>query len=428
MTMIKKRGIILITLLFLTGAIFSQEILENSRPADEVATEAETRVSEAEKATGLSSDDGSMRGETTTTSGTVTTTTTTTTTSTGSTTSTTETTDTTSTTTETTTSGQAGARIYSDGKMTYATSETKFELKSLDQLSSLSYIEYKIDDSVFQTYHHPFSIPDEGLHRIVYRGVDKVGNREPDNVYVVTIDNTGPTVTLSTDKALHEDGDKHYNVVNSKVYLKASDRLSGVQKIEYSMNGGEYQTYAGPITLEGTGMHQIRYRAIDNLGNVSTTTRRGGKDGETTTTTIETFTILVDNTAPDVRLHSSERLIHYGGKIYARRSNTFSVHANDDASGVDRIMIKIDDEADFQPYTLPFNFNSEGNHVIEAKAIDNVGNESETIRLELIVDDNPPRTTIEAVTDEGSANADSSITNNSADEMENPNPTDDAQK
>ncbi|MCB1147590.1 MAG: hypothetical protein KDK41_02365 [Leptospiraceae bacterium] len=303
-------------------------------------------------------------------------------------------------TTETTTAGSEGAAnnpgaiIYNDGRMNYANSQTKFELTASDQISDVDYIEYRINDAPLQRYIAPFPIEQEGLHRIVYRGVDRAGNREAEQVYPVTIDNTPPTVSTSTNKALVERFSKVYAGPDTALELRAVDALSGVKKIDYSVNNGGFQTYGGPIALTANGEQVIKFKATDNLNNESSE---------------KTFVVEIDATSPVVAITPSQRMILFDGKRYALRNTVFTVTATDNQSGIDRIMIKVDGEAEFRNYSQPINLPVEGEHVIEAKAIDRAGNESQIVKIDFITDDNPPRTTIRPVTD-ASASAPASTT------------------
>ncbi|MDH5716063.1 MAG: hypothetical protein OEZ22_00320 [Spirochaetia bacterium] len=279
----------------------------------------------------------------------------------------------------------ASGMIYSDGKTTYATSGTKFSLDSHDQLSALKLVEYKVGDNSFQRYEAPIFIEQEGKHRILFRGIDNVGNQEPESVYLVVIDNTAPEISVVTDPVLVVDSSgRAFGPSNVNIDLKVIDNYSGVKKMEYSLDGGAYQEYAGPINLSEVGYHQLKYRAIDNLGNQSTE---------------KSISLEIDANAPKVSIQSERRLIQLGEQQFTSRDNIFKINVMDEESGIQQILVKVDGEADFRPYTNPIRFELEGNHTIEAKAIDRVGNQTETRRLDFIVDDNPPKTSIKPVSE-----------------------------
>ncbi|MFZ5629389.1 MAG: OmpL47-type beta-barrel domain-containing protein [Spirochaetota bacterium] len=292
--------------------------------------------------------------------------------------------------------------IYNDGKTTYATSQAKFELTATDNISNLDFIEYKINESYqFSVYGHPFSLEKEGPHKITYRSVDRVGNREEDNIFNVIIDNTGPYMNFALNKAPIVIDGKRYLAPGTKLEIRATDNFSGVKSVEYSTNGSDWQPYKDGIVLDKPGAAQLKYRAIDNLGNksenlsgFSTTTPGQGASPEDLAVINSLY---VENTAPIVMITPAKRWINVDGKKYAMRDNTYLVEAQDAESGVANIFVKVDNGAEWQIYSGKLAFQTEGPHSIEAKAVDKVGNESQPVKVEFIVDDNPPKSTIRPV-------------------------------
>lgn len=292
--------------------------------------------------------------------------------------------------------------IYNDGKTTYATSQAKFELTATDNISNLDFIEYKINESYqFSVYGHPFSLEKEGPHKITYRSVDRVGNREEDNIFNVIIDNTGPYMNFALNKAPIVIDGKRYLAPGTKLEIRATDNYSGVKSVEYSTNGSDWQPYKDGIVLDKPGAAQLKYRAIDNLGNksenlsgFSTTTPGQGASAEDLAVINSLY---VENTAPVVMITPAKRWINVDGKKYAMRDNTYLVEAQDAESGVANIFVKVDNGAEWQIYSGKLAFQTEGPHSIEAKAVDKVGNESQPVKVEFIVDDNPPKSTIRPV-------------------------------
>ncbi|GAB4443884.1 MAG: hypothetical protein OHK0011_26090 [Turneriella sp.] len=292
--------------------------------------------------------------------------------------------------------------IYNDGKTTYATSQAKFELTATDNISNLDFIEYKINDAYqFSVYGHPFSLEKEGPHKITYRAVDRVGNREEDNIFNVVIDNTGPYMNFALNKAPIVIDGKRYLAPGTKLEIRATDNYSGVKSVEYSTNGSDWQPYKDGIVLDKPGAAQLKYRAIDNLGNksenlsgFSTTTPGQGASPEDLAVINSLY---VENTPPVVMITPAKRWINVDGKKYAMRDNTYLVEAQDTESGVANIFVKVDNAAEWQIYSGKLAFQTEGPHSIEAKAVDKVGNESQPVRVEFIVDDNPPKSTIRPV-------------------------------
>lgn len=274
--------------------------------------------------------------------------------------------------------------MYNDGKMNYANSYTKFKLDAADSLSNVNQVEYKIDNTTFQTYKEPFTIKEEGLHSIVYRAVDNAGNYESENVFPVVIDNTPPKLSLVAPENSVENAGVKMVQTQGSLLIRAVDPLSGVKKIAYSLNGAAYEEYSGSeITLDTEGQYVLKYKAMDNLGNE---------------TEEMTYVVEADGTAPVVKIVPSSKTVNANGKQYALRNTVFTVEATDKKSGVKTIYVRIDGDEKFQVYSSPINFTEEGEHTIEAQAVDFVGNKSPVVRTDFITDDNPPKSTIQAIT------------------------------
>ncbi|GEM_PF-344360 len=283
-----------------------------------------------------------------------------------------------------------GQNIYSDGRITYATTGAKFLLKAEDSLSTLKHIEYKIDDNNYQIYTEPFQLTSvtEGRHTVTYRSIDKVGNKEPDNVYSIIIDDTPPEIMVTYKEGFFQGEKQLYAGLNSKAELKATDKFSGVKNIEYSLNGEESKVYSEIITFDKGGLQNVQFKATDNVGNVSPEQK---------------FIVFVDDKGPVVEIKPVQKLTVINGKNYSVKENYFSIEAKDNDSGVAQILVKVDGDTEFHPYATKINFAEEGDHKIEAKAVDNVGNESQVVVLELTVDNNPPKTMLEPVSEEGTS-------------------------
>ncbi len=364
-----KQTIPALVVILAAFSLSAQQLPSKAADSDALATEAESKVNKAVEATQEAkkpATTGTANQAETRTAGSATAR------STGSTTSTTSSSD------------SLSPVLYNDGRMNYATSATKFQLTAADSLSNIDYIEYRIDDSPFMRYNEPFSIDQEGPRRIVYRAVDKAGNREADNVFMVTIDNTPPTVTANLNGPSYPRDGVTYVSTSTKIELYAKDVYSGVKKIEYAINDGDF-VEGNSIVLDQPGRQRVRYRASDNLNNVSAEQQ------------IATMLLDVDNTTPTVAIRTSRRPVEFEGKKYALRDTIYTVEAVDEGAGIDKILVRIDGEGDFQPYTTPIQFSNEGPHSIEAKAIDRVGNESEIAKLDIITDDDPPTSSIKVV-------------------------------
>lgn len=115
-------------------------------------------------------------------------------------------------------------------------------------------------------------ISTEGITTIKYFSVDNVGNEEAvkTTTNTVKIDKTAPTALYAISPA-NPDGDNDWYTSIPTVTLTADDGgLSGVDYIEYRLNGGAWVTYVSPFTLSD-GAWTVEYRAFDIATNESAT-------------------------------------------------------------------------------------------------------------------------------------------------------------
>ncbi|MDX1959837.1 MAG: hypothetical protein SFU98_14800 [Leptospiraceae bacterium] len=266
----------------------------------------------------------------------------------------------------------------------YVSSKTTFELISQDDLSLVDFVEYKVNDSEYVKYTGPVSIGKEGPATITYRAVDKVGNKENAQVLNIIVDNTPPVASLKPVEPLYLEKANQYASTKNTYVINAEDSSSGVKEIFYTIDNEPKQKFAGqPIKLEKPGFHVINYYAVDNAGNVSPE---------------QTFLVNVDGTKPTVDILESIPYVKVNEKTFARKDTTFKVAAKDAESGIAKILVKVDNSPEFVPYVEDLAFTTSGEHSIEAKAIDNVGNESDVKKVTFLYDVKAPQTSIKAVT------------------------------
>ena len=106
------------------------------------------------------------------------------------------------------------------------------------------------------------TISREGITRIATR---TRANPEP-RVREVRIDVTAPRLELIAEPALDQEGGVYTGSAATRLRLAGHDALSGIAKIEYSIDGGDYQEFREPIALPA-GRHLLRARATDRAGN-----------------------------------------------------------------------------------------------------------------------------------------------------------------
>ncbi len=107
---------------------------------------------------------------------------------------------------------------------------------------------------------------------------DKAGNETSKTVSGIKIDRTAPSTLVSG-----------WYAGAVQVTLNPVDRLSGVDKTFYSLDGGVGQTYSGSFSHSLGGSQTITFWSVDKAGNVEDKTTPG-----------HTITIKIDNIAPKI--------------------------------------------------------------------------------------------------------------------------------
>ncbi|MGH3762478.1 OmpL47-type beta-barrel domain-containing protein [Actinophytocola sp.] len=175
-------------------------------------------------------------------------------------------------------------------------------------------------------------------------------------------DTTPPTVTAEVTG--EQDADGNY-VGSATATLTATDDSSGVDSVEYSLDGGAWATYSEPVVVNTVGDHVLKYRATDVAGNTSP---EGMVD----------FTVVAgggeDTTPPTVSAEVTGEQDADGNYV---GSATVTVTATDEGSGVASVEYEVDDTG-FQPYTEPVTVSTPGDHAVQYRATDAAGNVSET--------------------------------------------------
>ncbi|MGC5165463.1 glycoside hydrolase family 3 C-terminal domain-containing protein [Luteimicrobium sp. DT211] len=104
----------------------------------------------------------------------------------------------------------------------------------------------------------PVTVSGDGEHQVLV-AVTADSSKPGLKALTLKIDGTAPTVSVTS-------------AVSGKLALKATDELSGVKSIQYSLdNGKTWKTYTSAVAISGAPK-AVSYRATDKAGNVSATT------------------------------------------------------------------------------------------------------------------------------------------------------------
>ncbi|MFF5897387.1 OmpL47-type beta-barrel domain-containing protein [Streptomyces argenteolus] len=142
-----------------------------------------------------------------------------------------------------------------------------------DTGSGVNTIEYAVGaDGAWQPYTAPVMVHEVGTHTVRYRATDRSGNVAAEKSVDFTVveqpsqDRTPPetSVVVSGDK--NSDG---AFLTSATATVTAKDADSGVDRIEYSLDGGPYLAYTTPVIVDRVGRHTLAHRATDKAGNTS---------------------------------------------------------------------------------------------------------------------------------------------------------------
>ncbi|WDV57023.1 DUF1080 domain-containing protein [Streptomyces coeruleorubidus] len=142
-----------------------------------------------------------------------------------------------------------------------------------DTGSGVNTIEYAVGSGAWQPYTAPVMVHQVGEHTVRYRATDKAGNVAAEKSVRFTVvaappqDTTPPVTGVTVDGTRNSDG---AYVNSARVTVTATDAHgSGVERIEYSLDGGPYLAYTAPVVVDRAGAHTVAYRATDKAGNTS---------------------------------------------------------------------------------------------------------------------------------------------------------------
>lgn len=288
------------------------------------------------------------------------------------------------------------ARTYFDGYNTFVNSYVAFILSSRDNLiEDKAYCQ--IDSGEFAVYSAPFTLSAEGKRTISYYSVDKIGNRElKANEFQVIVDNTPPEISVASN--MPTIGNRLYAVKGLALQAAAKDSSSGVDLIEYSIDGGPYQKYFSPVSPTAGEAHNlnqtIKFRSLDNLANQSESFIYKAIDlnGKISEVRSSEVILYFDRIPPTLKIIPQKKFIHKEGlnKNITVADNQYEITAEDSETGINAVYFRVDSQGDFIKYNGAIRFNRNGDHIIEAFAEDRAGNASRVSILNVFVDSKPP--------------------------------------
>ena len=156
---------------------------------------------------------------------------------------------------------------------------------------------------------------------------------------------------------------------------------SGVEQVQYRINGGTPQFYTQPFRLTAEGDIKLEYRSIDRAGNAES---------------FESIQVKVDATAPSTSASTFPEEVLEGG--WHDREVTVGLRAEDGlGSGAARTEYRInpaDANAPWVAYTAAFDVSQAGTNTVEYRSVDAAGNEEAARSVSVRVDVTAPTTAV----------------------------------
>jgi C1A family cysteine protease len=121
---------------------------------------------------------------------------------------------------------------------------------------------YRLGSGTPATYTAPIEIGDQGTTTVQYWSVDQSGNVEPTRSAEVRIDSGAPEVSL--------DASPSY-VGTATIHAVASDGVSGIDRVEMSVDATDAWSGRTQVSLSEGGAHTVFARAYDTAGNLAET-------------------------------------------------------------------------------------------------------------------------------------------------------------
>jgi hypothetical protein len=171
---------------------------------------------------------------------------------------------------------QYAGPVFQKGDTTYISPQTRISFIATDPESGLKEVTYSLDGQSDEVpYKQPFTVQQQGVHKINYFGYDNVSNRNIAEM-LFSVDAHAPEIfyNFSTPAIAGTDASDDIKIYPSYagLYLGATDNETGTQSIVYSINDGSLVNYNNSAIkgFKKNKEYVIKVIATDLLGNQST--------------------------------------------------------------------------------------------------------------------------------------------------------------
>ncbi len=112
----------------------------------------------------------------------------------------------------------------------------------------------------------------DGVYAATFQAGDRAGHTAMSAGFPLWVDITPPVVTgtlTSTVAGAPISTTNGWHLAPVRVMLAGTDATSGLARIDYEVNGGSGQSYAGPVVFNAAGRYTLTFAGADVAGNVS---------------------------------------------------------------------------------------------------------------------------------------------------------------
>ncbi|WNR45769.1 OmpL47-type beta-barrel domain-containing protein [Paenibacillus roseipurpureus] len=245
----------------------------------------------------------------------------------------------------------------------------------------------RVAAGITQTTYTAAGLQPDTAYSFSVRAVDSAGNAS-DLSSAVTVD-LKPPVTVSSTSPAQPDGQSGWYRNPVTITLTATDNMSGVDKTEYSLDGGaSWMPYTAPVTVNDNGQRTFLFRSKDKEGNVEVA---------------QSLSLQLDTNSPI----SSAALApaQPDGQIgWYRTPVSIDLSTVDAVSGVASTEYTIDGGVSWLPYAGTIVIGQEGQTTVGYRSTDKAGNQETTRSVSVSVDSTAPAASATVASTQGGQN------------------------
>lgn len=267
-----------------------------------------------------------------------------------------------------------GNSFLSNGKE-YSSGKTQLKLTSFDNKAGVKEVRYSINEGEYKLYDKPvFLVQASGNLIIRSYAIDNVNNHSMsqtanEKTKIPYIDLTGPDLSYQFSGPEFKTRDTVFINSTTKILLKGTDSESGLNQIQYSLNGSDPKDFNGAFTVDKEGFNKIDYTGYDNVGNTNT----------------NSFGFKIDNVGPEISYMFGTSPLRSENDISVYPSYTVLFLASTDkVVGFQRMTFRLNNGI-VQEYAGIIKNLPKGNNTIKVTSYDKLGNQ-QTLTLQFIIE------------------------------------------